>query len=929
MSDNSSDDDFEYNYSDSDCDDTDNPTTTTTTSAQPSIYPSLDALAHTKKCFRSSPSSQRPWVNFCTGLGNLKKNDQRELFFSRFNPLSAGGDSEPNRNLAQSYLMIDYDTPNLHSITLTLLDGRDTIRASVTLSVNWPDLPLSVENIGLNASSAFDEEKKESTRMNVMKKGKIIKIERSTLPEQLLSTWNGKVTKILQPKRKSVKSGSVFQMVYWVEDAVVVVETEMGVMNVGMVGGDGTVEVAVKVGDQVNINTPLGKITPINPPDPSLGSGPAAAKRLQEQSAAAAKKQKDIDKIRCTEKLIYPVVPPSVTWNGPRLSFKNMSRIIYLPELQPSLWNLCTDLNSTLKRMFEISLSSPVLSEILTFTPAEEELLNLQKLSRICERSDSDGNLVSFGVSKDFALSDGKGDGVSKKRGLGEDGPRTTGFAKGTGYSGGNKVEDRNIEMGDSKKADYSLLKLYAEFRDDIEWDTLEESVVEQYCEQKLREAGDSFMELDQNADEYLVIFLWGGELWRRIKGDFEGKNPGKKVTKELTRGVHKIICMWQERFEQLEDGQTNSATTRSVDPKNNAATIADLPAQFLPGLKIKNTSSPKKKPAKPAAAKATGTKAKADDDGRIFNIDDVISAANVIFNEIKDDVGDILSGEETEEATAMDVDDDDPQAKYKAELLPLQCAVVESFTQHVFLNEKVGTPNSKCQKRILTEFKSLSSTLPLEHHGAIFCRWSETQTHLLKVLIIAPDGTPYGGGCFVFDVMIPGDYPNSPPKMKIVTTGGGRHRFNPNLYADGKVCLSLLGTWQGEPWDPKVSSLNQVFMSIYALIFVEEPWFNEPGYQGQRGTPQGDLKNKSYNAEQRYKTVEIAMYDQLRTPDPTYSDIISRHFRLRKEGLLEQIKTWAAEMEEMNNIRGGHSGTAPSAAGLTNLLTKMKGLLK
>ena len=92
---------------------------------------------------------------------------------------------------------------------------------------------------------------------------------------------------------------------------------------------------------------------------------------------------------------------------------------------------------------------------------------------------------------------------------------------------------------------------------------------------------------------------------------------------------------------------------------------------------------------------------------------------------------------------------------------------------------------------------------------------------------------------------MIPGDYPNSPPKMKIVTTGGGRHRFNPNLYADGKVCLSLLGTWQGEPWDPKVSSLNQVFMSIYALIFVEEPWFNEPGYQGQRGTPQGDLKNK------------------------------------------------------------------------------------
>lgn len=39
--------------------------------------------------------------------------------------------------------------------------------------------------------------------------------------------------------------------------------------------------------------------------------------------------------------------------------------------------------------------------------------------------------------------------------------------------------------------------------------------------------------------------------------------------------------------------------------------------------------------------------------------------------------------------------------------------------------------------------------------------------------------------------------------------------RFNPNLYADGKVCLSLLGTWHGgdatEKWDPQHSNLFQV----------------------------------------------------------------------------------------------------------------------
>ena len=41
--------------------------------------------------------------------------------------------------------------------------------------------------------------------------------------------------------------------------------------------------------------------------------------------------------------------------------------------------------------------------------------------------------------------------------------------------------------------------------------------------------------------------------------------------------------------------------------------------------------------------------------------------------------------------------------------------------------------------------------------------------------------------------------------------------RFNPNLYRDGKVCLSLLGTFHGgdatEKWNPKTSSMYQVSM--------------------------------------------------------------------------------------------------------------------
>ena len=79
----------------------------------------------------------------------------------------------------------------------------------------------------------------------------------------------------------------------------------------------------------------------------------------------------------------------------------------------------------------------------------------------------------------------------------------------------------------------------------------------------------------------------------------------------------------------------------------------------------------------------------------------------------------------------------------------------------------------------------------------------------LVRGLITGPTGSPYAYGCFQFDCLFPQNYPAIPPLVKFCTTGGGTVRFNPNLYADGKVCLSLLGTWHGgdqsEKWDPQV----------------------------------------------------------------------------------------------------------------------------
>jgi len=39
-------------------------------------------------------------------------------------------------------------------------------------------------------------------------------------------------------------------------------------------------------------------------------------------------------------------------------------------------------------------------------------------------------------------------------------------------------------------------------------------------------------------------------------------------------------------------------------------------------------------------------------------------------------------------------------------------------------------------------------------------------------------------------DVIVYQDYPAKAPAVNAITTNGGRCRFNPNIYANGKVCL-------------------------------------------------------------------------------------------------------------------------------------------
>ena len=115
-------------------------------------------------------------------------------------------------------------------------------------------------------------------------------------------------------------------------------------------------------------------------------------------------------------------------------------------------------------------------------------------------------------------------------------------------------------------------------------------------------------------------------------------------------------------------------------------------------------------------------------------------------------------------------------------------------------------------------------------------------------------------------------------------------------------VCLLLCGVRA-----PLVAP--QVLVSIQSLIFVECPYFNEPGYEREIGTPVGDKNSKKYNLETREATLRWAMLEQLRHPPHGFGDVVRAHFWLRKDFLAKQLKAWHDEAKAADAASGHRLG--------------------
>ena len=144
----------------------------------------------------------------------------------------------------------------------------------------------------------------------------------------------------------------------------------------------------------------------------------------------------------------------------------------------------------------------------------------------------------------------------------------------------------------------------------------------------------------------------------------------------------------------------------------------------------------------------------------------------------------------------------------------------------HHFFKDSVQM-SANLMRRIRKEHRILQSSLP---DGVWVRSWERLD--LLRVLIVGPRDTPYELAPFVMDFQFGQDFPNSPPKAYFHSWTKGLGKINPNLYEDGKICLSLLGTWDGsknEEWSAERSSMLQVVVSLMGLVLVHQPYFSKP----------------------------------------------------------------------------------------------------
>ena len=205
--------------------------------------------------------------------------------------------------------------------------------------------------------------------------------------------------------------------------------------------------------------------------------------------------------------------------------------------------------------------------------------------------------------------------------------------------------------------------------------------------------------------------------------------------------------------------------------------------------------------------------------------------------------------------------------------------------------------------KRLINDVKYIKRN-PLDSNG-IYYLHDEDDLMTGYALIIGPKDTVYENGYYFFKFHFTPQYPHEPPVVKYMTNGGNV-RFNPNLYTDGKVCISLLNTWTGEQWT-SCQNISSILLAICTLL-NDNPLLNEPDVKSD------DKEIPKYNTLLEYANFDIAICDVINSNShlyysettfiPLFKDIFIEHFINNYQNHLTKIEKMIENCETKSKTK-------------------------
>lgn len=149
----------------------------------------------------------------------------------------------------------------------------------------------------------------------------------------------------------------------------------------------------------------------------------------------------------------------------------------------------------------------------------------------------------------------------------------------------------------------------------------------------------------------------------------------------------------------------------------------------------------------------------------------------------------------------------------------------------------------------------------------------SEDNMKQFKIMFFGPSDSVFHNGVFLFQFDIPDNYPFEVPKVTFLTGGIVNGRMHPNLYKEGKVCLSILNTWGGREWSPLLT-IEKVVLTIKGLL-DDNPISHEPGFENK--------KDSYYNVYSTYYSLKSisGVYDYYKEyKDKPFGEIIKNYVK-------------------------------------------------